>query len=184
MVGRLRSWQGEQSAPRMSREHTWALHTKPKALVGPWAHSPVFWKGGEGKQSGVEQGWVRTGVCQVIRNGLRVPPSPTRAGTSRFLPGNLGLGSQSAGGFLLQVLAFLSGGAPSQPCREASNASDALPGCTQKPSGMVGFATVAVGSPPVGVGFGGGRWGLARAPLLPRLRPPAPAPSHCTTPRR
>lgn len=76
---------------------------------------PCLLEGRRRNWSWVEQGWFGAGVCQVTCNGPRERPSPTCAGTNRFLPGNLRLGSQSVGVFLLQVLAFLSRGAPSLP---------------------------------------------------------------------
>lgn len=162
VVGRLGSWQGEQCSLR----HRGTCVSSPcqaKALVGLWAGSPVFWKGGEGNQSWVEQGWFRAGMCQVACDGPRELPSPTCAGANRFLPGNFGLGSQSAGVFLLQVWAFLSGGAPSlQGCER--HQMQAVP-CQEAPEvlleglGLPRWEAVA----PVGVGFGGGRWGVAKA---------------------
>lgn len=86
---------------------------KPKDLVGARVHFPVFWKGGEGNQSWVEQGWFRAGVCQVACDGTTKPHS--HACWDKPISARqpcLELGSQSNGVCFLQVLAFPSSSAP------------------------------------------------------------------------
>lgn len=91
----------------------------------------------------------------------------------QFLPGKLGLGSQSTGIFLLQVWAFLRSCAPSLPWERCQ--TQVTP-CQEAPKAFweVWVCMVGVG----GTHGNGVCWwetGHCKSSLLPRLCPPAPA---------